>query len=309
MSVAIQVEHLNKVYGDLRAVDDVSFSVQCGQVFSLLGHNGAGKTTTVEILEGLRNPTSGKPSIFDVDVTNGYHKLRQKVGILPQDFEPFERLTPTEAVEYWGALYGLKLSKAQIADLLASVDLTHRKDARGQYLSGGEKRKLGIAMAMVNRPELLFLDEPTTGLDPKARRDLWGLITGLKEKGTTIFLTTHYLDEAEFLSDHIVIMNKGKKIAEGSPREIIRKYGRQPTITLVGAGRRGLEELQRNGIEASLKDEDVLARVADSADIKDWMADLSRAGVDVRDVYIKRDTLEDVFLHLIKPENQEVTAQ
>jgi ABC-2 type transport system ATP-binding protein len=309
MTAAIRVEHLSKVYGAIRAVDDVSFSVESGQVFSLLGHNGAGKTTTVEILEGLRNPSSGSAHIFDVDVTNGYSKLRKKVGILPQDFEPFERLKPVEAVEYWGALYDLKLTKKQIADLLASVDLSHRMNSLSQNLSGGEKRKLGIAMAMVNRPELLFLDEPTTGLDPKARRDLWELITGLKNKGTTIFLTTHYLDEAEILSDHIVIMNKGRKIAEGSPREIIQKYGSKPVVTFIGAGQKGLEELRRQDIDVSLKNDDVLARVSKTSDIKDWINQLAAAGVNVQDVYIKRDTLEDVFLYLIKPENQGVTAQ
>jgi len=309
MTAAISVEHLSKVYGDIRAVDDISFSVESGQVFSLLGHNGAGKTTTVEILEGLRNPSSGSAQIFGVDVTNGYHKLRKKVGILPQDFEPFQRLKPTETVEYWGELYDLKLSKKEIEDLLASVDLSHRLNVLAQNLSGGEKRKLGIAMAMVNKPELLFLDEPTTGLDPKARRDLWGLITNLKKKGTTIFLTTHYLDEAEVLSDHIVIMNKGRKIAEGSPREIISKHGGKPTVTLCGAGKKGLDELGRQGIEASLQDDDVLVRVADTGEIKDWVAKLAGAGVEVKDMYIKRDTLEDVFLYLINPENQKEVAQ
>jgi len=309
MTIAIVVERLNKTYEDIRAVDGISFSVESGEVFSLLGHNGAGKTTTVEILEGLRNPTSGSARILGVDVTNGYAKIRGKVGILPQDFEPFENLKPIEAVEYWAALYGRKLSRADCHELLCSVDLAHRENTLSKHLSGGEKRKLGIALAMVNRPEVLFLDEPTTGLDPKARRDLWDLIVSLKKSGTTIFLTTHYLDEAEVLSDHIAIMNKGRIVAEGSPRQIIQKFGREATVTLYGAGPKGLEEMRRQGVEARLEDDDVIVSVPDPSLIEHWFAGLSDAGVEVKDMSIKRDTLEDVFLGLISSNKIEGVAQ
>jgi ABC-2 type transport system ATP-binding protein len=263
----------------------------------------------VEILEGLRNPTSGSARILGVDVTNGYGKIRDKVGILPQDFEPFENLKPIEAVEYWGALYGRKLSKAECHDLLCEVDLAHREGSLAKHLSGGEKRKLGIALAMVNRPKVLFLDEPTTGLDPKARRDLWDLIVGLKKCGTTIFLTTHYLDEAEVLSDHIAIMNKGKIVAEGSPRQIIQRFGRNATVTLFGAGQKGLQEMQHLGVEATLQGDDVTVTVSDPSQIEHWFASLSEAGVQVRDMSIKRDTLEDVFLSLISAKKPEGMAQ
>ena len=306
---AMVIEHLQKVYDDIRAVDGISFKVQSGEVFSLLGHNGAGKTTTVEILEGLRSPTAGAASILGVDVTNGYGKIRDRVGILPQDFEPFENLKPIEAVEYWGALYGRKLSKQECHDLLGEVDLTHRENSLAKHLSGGEKRKLGIALAMVNRPKVLFLDEPTTGLDPKARRDLWDLIIRLKKNGTTIFLTTHYLDEAEVLSDHIAIMNKGKIVAEGSPRQIIQKFGRNAKVTLFGAGQKGLEEMRRQGVEATLENEDVVVSVTDPSRIEHWFASLSEAGVQVKDMSIKRDTLEDVFLSLISIDKAKGVAQ
>ncbi len=309
MTIAIVVERLNKTYDDIRAVDGICFSVESGEVFSLLGHNGAGKTTTVEILEGLRNPTSGSARILGVDVTNGYAKIRGKVGILPQDFEPFENLKPIEAVEYWAALYGRKLSRADCHELLCSVDLAHRENTLSKHLSGGEKRKLGIALAMVNRPEVLFLDEPTTGLDPKARRDLWDLIVSLKKSGTTIFLTTHYLDEAEVLSDHIAIMNKGRIVAEGSPRQIIQKFGREATVTLYGAGPKGLEEMRRQGVEARLEDDDVIVSVPDPSLIEHWFAGLSDAGIEVKDMSIKRDTLEDVFLGLISSNKAEGVAQ
>jgi len=303
------IEHLQKVYDDIRAVDGISFTVQSGEVFSLLGHNGAGKTTTVEILEGLRNSTAGSARILGVDVTNGYGKIRDKVGILPQDFEPFENLKPIEAVEYWGALYGRELRRQECHELLCEVDLAHRENSLSKNLSGGEKRKLGIALAMVNRPKVLFLDEPTTGLDPKARRDLWDLIIRLKKNGTTIFLTTHYLDEAEVLSDHIAIMNKGKIVAEGSPRQIIQRFGRNATVTLFGAGQKGLEEMRRQGVDATLEDEDVVVSVTDPSRIEHWFASLSEAGVEVKDMSIRRDTLEDVFLSLISVDKPKGVAQ
>lgn len=301
---AIIVEHLKKVYGEIRAVDDVSFSVESGHVYSLLGHNGAGKTTTVEILEGLRLPTSGKATILGADSVKGYDGIRKKVGILPQSFEPFENLNPVEAVQYWGNLFELSPTRKDIDDLLERVGLSNRRSVYAKKLSGGEKRKLGIAMALVNDPEMLFLDEPTTGLDPKARRDLWDLIESMKHNGTTILLTTHYLDEAEVLSDYVGIMNKGKIIAEGTPREIVSRYGHKTAIRLVGAGKKGIEELKRQGIEASLDNEDVLIPVAETAEMKTWFTKLSTLDVEMKDVYTKRDTLEDVFLRLIGTTSQ-----
>ena len=196
----ILVESLSKHYPpDVKAVDDISFQIKPRQIFSMLGPNGAGKTTTVEILEGLRSPTSGTASIFGVDVTSDYTKIRSRVGVLPQNFEPFDELKPPEAVEYWAGLFDRKMSKKEVNDLIESVSLADRKNLISKKLSGGEKRKLGIALSLINNPELLFLDEPTTGLDPKARRDLWRLVEDIRKKGTTVFLTTHYLDEAEKL--------------------------------------------------------------------------------------------------------------
>jgi ABC-2 type transport system ATP-binding protein len=300
----IIVEQLKKVYGETRAVDDISFSVESGEVYSLLGHNGAGKTTTVEILEGLRNPTSGKATILGADSVKEYDRIRKRVGILPQSFEPFDNLKPLEAVEYWGNLFELRPTREEMNDLLDRVGLSHRKSVFAKKMSGGEKRKLGIALALINDPEMLFLDEPTTGLDPKARRDLWDLIESMKHNGTTILLTTHYLDEAEVLSDHVGIMNKGKIIAEGTPREIVAKHGHRTAITLVGAGKEGIEELRRQGIEASLNNEDVLIPVADTAELKTWFTKLSTLDVKIKDVYTKRDTLEDVFLRLVSTKVQ-----
>jgi ABC-2 type transport system ATP-binding protein len=298
--VVIQVENLSKHYPpDVKAVDDISFTIKPRQIFSMLGPNGAGKTTTVEILEGLRNPTSGTASIFGVDVTRDYAKIRSRVGVLPQNFEPFDQLKPPEAVEYWAGLFDRRISKTEVNDLLDTVSLTDRKNLISKKLSGGEKRKLGIALSVVNDPELLFLDEPTTGLDPKARRDLWRLVEDIRKKGTTVFLTTHYLDEAEKLSDDVAIMHKGKIIVGGSPEELVTRYGKMTVVVLVGVGKDGLREITRRGITATEEDGDVMVPVRDPSEMRTIFAKLSALELKVKDMYTRRQTLEDVFLGLV----------
>lgn len=299
----VKVENLKKYYPpNVKAVDDVSFEIGSGTIFSMLGPNGAGKTTTVEILEGLRNPTSGKATVLGVDIFKDYSKIRKRVGTLPQDFEPFDLLKPWEAVGYWADLYDIRLSKKEIDRLIESVNLTERKNLMSKKLSGGEKRKLGIALSLVNNPDLLFLDEPTTGLDPKARRDLWNLIDVIRKKGTTIFLTTHYLDEAEKLSDDVAIMHKGKIITRGSPDELVEKHGKSTIIVLEGAGKDGVSKLKSMGLEASLDDIEggnVLVPVRKHSEMKATMAKIAGSDIKMDDIYTRRETLEDVFLSLI----------
>jgi ABC-2 type transport system ATP-binding protein len=296
----IVVEGLKKHYRDVKAVDGISLSIPPGQIFSMLGANGAGKTTTVEILEGLRTPTSGSAKVFGVDVTEDYSPIRPKVGILPQNFEPFDMLKPTEAIEYWAGLFNKKVSRKDINSLLDTVNLSHRKDVVSKKLSGGEKRKLGIALSLVNDPELLFLDEPTTGLDPRARRDLWALITSIRKQGSTIFLTTHYLDEAEKLSDDVAIMHKGQIITKGSPEDLVRKHGKLTVIVLAGAGDVGLKEIMRRGIEATIEpDGDVLVPVRDPAEMRQIFQKLSGIELKVKDMYTRKQSLEDVFLSVV----------
>jgi len=304
--VIIQVENLSKHYPpDVKAVDDISFMIKPRQIFSMLGPNGAGKTTTVEILEGLRNPTSGTASIFGVDVTRDYAKIRSRVGVLPQNFEPFDELKPPEAMEYWAGLFDRRISKKEVNDLLESVGLTDRKNLISKKLSGGEKRKLGIALSIINNPELLFLDEPTTGLDPKARRDLWRLVEDIRKKGTTVFLTTHYLDEAEKLSDDVAIMHKGKIIARGGPEELIAEYGKMTVVVLVGVGKDGLREISRRGITATEEEGDVMVPVRDPSEMRTVFAKLSALELNVKDMYTRRQTLEDVFLGLVGAKMEE----
>ncbi|MGD9962482.1 MAG: ABC transporter ATP-binding protein [Thermoplasmata archaeon] len=296
----VEVSGLTKKYPpDTTAVEGISFSIQKGSVFSILGPNGAGKTTTVEILEGLRTPTSGTVSVLGADISKGYGPVRRRVGVLPQNFEPFDMLTPTEAVIYWADLFEVRVGRRDAERLLERVGLESRKKAMSKTLSGGEKRKLGIALSIVNDPELLFLDEPTTGLDPRARRDLWKLIEEAKAGGTTIVLTTHYLEEAERLADEVAIMHRGKIIAEGAPEELVSAHGHGTSIVLVGAGQEGLRELSRRGIAAHEVDGDVVVSVEDRNELRKMFAKLSSIEVTYREMYTKRQTLEDVFLGLI----------
>lgn len=219
---AIEVSALEKSYGQLKAVDGISFSVQQGEIFSLLGPNGAGKTTTIEILEGLRQLDKGDVKVMGLDPWTQGYDLHKKIGVIPQGFRFFDKSTPKEAINYYASLFNVSVDADKILD---EVILSDSKKMIFENLSGGQKQKMGLALALVNNPELLFLDEPTTGLDPQARRAMWDVIRTLKKQGRSILLTTHYLEEAELLADKVAIMNKGKIIAAGSPQELINKYG------------------------------------------------------------------------------------
>ncbi len=299
MDPVIEVKGLHKEYPDIKAVDGIDFEVQPGRIFSLLGPNGAGKTTTVEILEGIRDPSAGTARVFGADVTHDYRRVRKRVGVLPQDFEPFDRLKPREAIGYWATLFDHPMDAEAIARVLKTVGLTGRADTMGLNLSGGEKRRLGIAMSLVGEPDLVFLDEPTTGLDPSARRELWGVIRSLKAAGKTVVLTTHYLDEAEQLSDDVAIMNQGKIVARGSPEELIERYGHGTTIVLAGAGQEGYDALQARGIVARRENGNVVVHVEDIAQIRWTLAKLASIEMPLKEIYTRRPTLEDVFLRLV----------
>jgi len=302
----VDVKDLTKKYPpNIMAVDGVSFSITKGRIFSLLGPNGAGKTTTVEILEGLRVQTSGEVRVLGVDATKDYASIRQRVGVLPQNFEPFDELKPWEAIEYWAGLYDRKLSKKEVKNLLEIVGLADRMNSISKKLSGGEKRKLGIALSLINEPELLFLDEPTTGLDPKARRDIWHLTQEISKKGTTVLLTTHYLDEAERLADDVAIMHKGKIVARGSPQELIARHGKMTMIVISGAGSEALREIRRRGIEATEEDGEVLVPVKDPSEMRVIFQKLSGIELKAKDMYTRRQTLEDVFLNLVGAKMEE----
>ena len=219
---AIDVSSLKKAYGSLVAVDGISFSIEKGEVFSMLGPNGAGKTTTIEILEGLRQRDEGEVTVLGLDPWKSGYELHKKIGVIPQGFKFVDFATPKEAINYYADLFGVKVDPDAI---LRKVILEDSAKVYFSKLSGGQKQKVGLALALVNDPELVFLDEPTTGLDPQARRAVWEVIRTLKSEGRSVMLTTHYLEEAEELADKVAIMDKGKIITSGTPNEIIARYG------------------------------------------------------------------------------------
>jgi ABC-2 type transport system ATP-binding protein len=218
----IHVENLVKTYKPVTAVNNISFTVNEGEIFSLVGPNGAGKTTTVEILECLRTPTSGKATVLGYDVTQDEKEIKKRIGVMPQDFNAFERLTVRENVELISHIYQVKPDTHSI---LEELGMWEDRDRRFESLSGGMKRRAGICMALISEPSLLFLDEPTTGLDPQARKETWDVIRRLKSMGKTVVLTSHYMEEVEELSDRAAVIVGGKIIAQGSIEDLISAYG------------------------------------------------------------------------------------
>jgi ABC-2 type transport system ATP-binding protein len=227
---AIEVENLTKRYGDLLAVNGISFKVGKGEVFAFLGPNGAGKTTTVEIIETIRAPSSGQVRVLGMDVTKKKRAIVPRIGVLPQGFSSFDRITVRETMQYYSRLFSR--ANADIDGLIELVNLQDKAAEQYKNLSGGFQQRLGIAIALVNDPEVVFLDEPTAGLDPRARREVWEVLLGLKKKGKTIFLTTHYMEEAEILADTVAIISKGLIIATGSPAALIENNTNYLVLTL-----------------------------------------------------------------------------
>lgn len=214
---AVEIQNLCKSYGELTVVDDVTFSVDSGEVFALLGPNGAGKTTTVEILEGHRQADSGVVSVLGFDPRTNAREFRERIGIVLQEAGFDEDFTVGELVRLHRGLYPRRLV---VDELIDRVGLSEKRNARVKTLSGGQRRRLDLALGLVGDPEMLFLDEPTTGFDPSARRQAWGLIEDLRNLGKTVLLTTHYLDEAEHLADRVAVMVRGRIVAMGTPAEL-----------------------------------------------------------------------------------------
>lgn len=296
--VAIEVKSLVKKYGDLTAVDGISFTVHKGEVFAFVGPNGAGKTTTVEILVCLRNITSGKAKVlgFDVQDRRGQQQIRKRVGVLPQDFNTFDLLTVKENINYYKNMYDRGMDTDKLIEL---VDLKDKANTLYKNLSGGLKKRLAIAIALVNDPEVVFLDEPTTGLDPRARRDMWNLIEGLREQEKTVFLTTHYMDEAEILADTVAIISFGKIIAMGTPSQLISKHGGKTTLVVEEGGKAVYDMLSQMFSDVRLEnDGDVLTTLKRKSDLPDAVLALSKRKAAFAELVVRRPTLEDVFLNL-----------
>ncbi len=295
-AAAIAVDGLVKRYGSLAAVGGISFEVAPGTVFAFLGPNGAGKTTTVEILEGLRRPTDGSVRVLDLDPWRDGEKLHRRIGVIPQEFRFFDKITAREAVEYYRALFG---TTGDAGELLARVELLDKANARFDTLSGGQKQKLGLALSLTNDPTVCFLDEPTTGLDPHARRAIWSVIRSLRQEGRTVFLTTHYLEEAELLADRVAIIHRGRIIAAGAPAEIIRAHGR-PSRLRVDAPPELAQHLARElGLAARAEAGHVEVELADKRDALRVLEAIDRSGLPWDRVETEEDTLEDVFVRLV----------
>lgn len=298
---AIRVERLEKNYGQLRAVDGISFSVEKGEVFSLLGPNGAGKTTTIEILEGLREADGGTTTVLDADPWKDGYELHQRIGVIPQGFKFLDYPTPKEAISYYAALFGKSVDPDE---MLKRVILEDAANIWFQNLSGGQKQKLGMALSLVNDPELIFLDEPTTGLDPQARRAVWEVIRNLKTEGRTVMLTTHYLEEAEELADRVAIMDHGRIVAMGTTDQIESTYGSGQKM-IVKAGDDLLKYLKENTrLEVGADHGTVMIRLRDKEDAMVALGSIEESGAAWGDLTVKRDSLEDVFLRLVGEEGK-----
>ncbi|HEY2950720.1 MAG TPA: ABC transporter ATP-binding protein [Micromonosporaceae bacterium] len=275
--LTIAARGLRKSYGSIAAVDGVDLGVRRGEVFALLGPNGAGKTTTVEILEGYRRRDGGEVSVLGVDPAHADGAWRSRIGIVLQGTGEFDELTVAEVVRHFARLY----PKAEDADaVIEKVGLTDKRGARTQTLSGGQKRRLDVALGIVGRPELLFLDEPTTGFDPEARRDFWGLIRDLTGAGTTILLTTHYLNEAEALADRVGVIAGGRLVAVAPPAELGDRQHAPATVSW----------RTRSGEIETAESEAPTALVAELA---------RRFGGEVPELAVARPSLEDVYLKMI----------
>jgi ABC-2 type transport system ATP-binding protein len=276
---AIVVENLRKSYGSYEALRGVSFQIGEGEVFGLLGPNGAGKTTTVEILEGYRNRDSGEVSVLGFDPAHAQRAFRERIGVVLQQSQLHPNLTVAETHRVFAAYYERPRDVDEVIDL---VGLGEKRDARVKTLSGGQKRRLDLGVALVGDPDLVFLDEPTTGFDPAARRAAWEMIRSLRSLGKTILLTTHYLDEAEQLADHVAVLREGQIVREGTPRELTGVFGGGETEI----------HYRRNG-------EEVVVRTTEPTRVlHELTARALGDGEELEGLEVRRPTLEDVYLLL-----------
>ena len=298
---AVEVQDLKKHYGATRAVDGVSFTVGAGEVFGMLGPNGAGKTTTTEIIEGLRTADAGQVRVLGLDVRREAQQVKSRIGVQLQTTALYPRLTVREVLDLFATFFpGAKRSTDTLIDM---VNLREKEKTQTRNLSGGQRQRLSVALALINKPEIVFLDEPTIGLDPQARRSMWETIRHIQSSGATVFLTTHYMEEAQVLCDRVAVVDAGKIIALDSPNALISQHFRETAIEFDVAGElppegtfRGLKAVSRPAVREG---QHITIYSDDATLTLGGLTDLAEAGtVKFDDLHVRRATLEDVFLKL-----------
>ena len=308
MEHAVQVENLVKRYGSFTAVDGVTFTVDRGEVFGILGPNGAGKTTTLEIIESLQKPTEGRVSVLGLDVQSNAAEVKARIGVQLQDSAYYDYLNLKEILALLGSFYPARTAPEP---LLEQVGLLDKAASRVAELSGGQKQRFAVAASLVNDPELVILDEPTTGLDPQARRNLWGLIREVNQRGVTVVLTTHYMEEAEVLCGRLAIMDHGRILALDTPRNLINQLEASYTVKLtmdhpmtvaqlesLNGGVEVIQSGEQTG-EAPGTENTYTLRLANSPSaLKTMLDEIAKAGLGLENLQITPVTLEDVFLEL-----------
>ncbi len=293
----IQVSGIRKTYGTTIAVSDVSFEVSEGEIFGLIGPNGAGKTTTMECVEGVRRPDRGTISILGLDPFGDVYQLQNRIGVQLQEAQLQKRLKVWESVDLWASLYSNSVDGDR---LLEQLGLSSKRNAWFMTLSGGQKQRLFIALALINDPEVVFLDELTTGLDPQSRRAIWELVRGIRDHGKTVFMTTHLMEEAERLCDRVAIIEHGKIIDIGSPTELVGRHCPARTVVLVTDNARAEEHLHQIPSMNSVTRQDSLFTIQGRGDdfVTEVIRCLAENQISVTDFRTVLPNLEDVFLKL-----------
>ena len=302
---AIQVQDLHKNFGEVYAVQGVSFDVQAGEIFSLLGPNGAGKTTIISMLSCLLKPTQGDALVMSHSITREQMAVKEAIGVVPQEIALYEDLSARENLNFWGKMYGLRGAplKQRVDEVLDVIGLADRQKGRVSKFSGGMKRRLNIGIALLHRPQVIIMDEPTVGIDPQSRRNILDSVKELNQQGMTVFYTTHDMEEAQELSDHIAIMDLGKLIAYGTHDELVQIVGEMDRITLT-INAESAQVMERwkatEGVQQVTAEDGTLELLVDDSNLvlPRLFESATQAGVRITSVDIQEPNLETVFLHL-----------
>ena len=301
MSPILEAKELCKNFGKHQAVKQLSLEIHPGECLALLGPNGAGKTTTIEMLEGLQEPSSGSIRIFDKELTKDRNDILEHIGVLLQETYLYKKLTVKETLQLFGSFFSHSLS---VDEIISQMELKDKADVRLEHLSGGQRQRVYVGCSLINEPKLLFLDEPTTGLDPQARRSIWDLLKGFKRNQRGILLTTHYMDEAEVLADRVAIIDQGSIIAQGTPRELIKNTCGEQTLLIAFKEEDPTKLTQlkntvpwfNQAIQTNNTHEVTITNTVDQ--VGELLSSAKGMGYGVDQLHIRNSTLEDVFLKL-----------